>query len=217
MYAIIVGCGRVGSELAVELCKQAYDVLVIDFNPDKLENLSSEFTGSKLAGDGVDIDILRGARASEACAFIAATGDDNSNLMSAQLAKVIFNVKRVLVRVKDPKKLNVYKEYDLEAVSATTLAAQKLSSILRSEREIEIIPTAKRIGTEIVRLTMPDWQSCQTLSKLIKRGGATIAATSENGKLLPAQPNNKLTPKTEIIMVVLTENMEHLNQMFKGK
>jgi len=96
MYVIIVGCGRVGSELAKILSSEGHNVVVIDRNPESFRRLGQSFNGLTLVGSGFDTELLRSAGISQADAFCAVTNGDNTNLISAQVAKKIFKVPKVL-------------------------------------------------------------------------------------------------------------------------
>ncbi len=216
MYAIIIGCGRVGSVLATILSAEGNNIVVIDSAEEKLRSLGPEFTGEIVVGDGTDITTLEGAKIQESDALIAATGDDNSNLMVAQIAKKIFNVKRVLVRIKDPNKLNVYKEYDLETVSATTLAANKLADLLKTDREIEILAGIGDDKVKIVRFQLPTPQTCDTLRRMIESHIFNPTVVYVNGKPTLIIPE-KLPPGAIVVGSILAENMKRLNRLFSRK
>ena len=216
MYAIIIGSGRVGSALATTLSGEGNNIVVIDTHEEKLRRLGPEFTGQVIVGDGTDIAALQEAKIEEADALVAATSDDNSNLMSAQIAKKMFNVKRVLVRIKDPNRLSVYKEYDLETVSATTLAAQKLAEMLKTSREIEILDRVGNDKAKIVKFELPTPQTCDTLMRMIGSGVFNPALVYVNGKLELRLPD-KLVPGAVVVGSILSEDMKRLNRLFSGK
>ncbi len=218
MYVIIIGCGRVGSVLATLLSEQGNNIVIIDTNEERLLRLGPEFTGQTIVRDGTDIAILEEAKIQEADALVAATGDDNSNLMSAQIAKNIFQVERVLVRIKDPNKLDVYKEYDLEAVSATTLAAYKLAEMLKTSREIEILGSIGQDKAKIVKFKLPTQKTCSTLSRMISSHVFQPAVVFVSGKLELGLPEDKLSPGAVVVGSVLTEDIKRLNRLFsEGK
>jgi trk system potassium uptake protein TrkA len=204
--------------LATLLSGQGSNIVVIDMDEKHLARLGPEFTGQTIVNDGTDITVLEEAKIQEADALVATTGDDNSNLMSAQIAKNIFQVERVLVRIKDPNKLDVYKEYDLEAVSATTLAAYKLSEMLKTSREIEILGSIGQDKAKIVKFKLPTQKTCDTLSRMISSGIFQPAAVFVGGKLDLGLPENKLSPGATVVGSVLTDDIKRLNRLFsKGK
>src|SRR5512137_670918 len=104
MFTIIVGCGRVGSELAKLLSSEGHDVVIIDKNESSFSRLGATFNGMVLVGNGFDLELLKRAGIEKADAFCAVTNGDNTNLVSAQVAKKIFSVPKVFARVYDPQR-----------------------------------------------------------------------------------------------------------------
>ena len=126
MKIIIMGCGRVGAQLASLLDAEGHQVTVLDIDAHSFRRLPPSFGGTALVGDGTDEEMLRKAGIAEAEAFVAVTQGDNRNVMGAQIAKNIFNVPRVICRIYDPLRKDVYEALGLEAVSPTTVFAQLL-------------------------------------------------------------------------------------------
>jgi trk system potassium uptake protein TrkA len=120
---IVVGCGRLGSVLAGRLGEAGREVVVIDREPDAFERLPREFSGIPLPGDATEPSVLREAGVEGAACLLAVTEDDTVNLLVAEVARTIFQVPRVLVRVFDPARERVYRDAGLETVSPTELAA----------------------------------------------------------------------------------------------
>jgi len=131
MKVIIMGCGRVGAQLATLLCNDGHTVTVLDRDANSFRRLPSDFGGTALLGNGLDQEVLKRAGIEEADAFVTVTQGDNRNVMAAQIAKHIFNVPRVLCRIYDPLRRELYETLGLEAISPTTIFAQ----ILREELE----------------------------------------------------------------------------------
>lgn len=144
MHVIIVGCGRVGSELARILSTEGHNVVVIDKNQSSFERLGNTFNGITLAGNGYDPDILKAAGIEKAEAFCAVTNGDNTNIMSSQVAKKIFNVPKVIARVYDPKRAEIYKALGLDVLSGTILfAAMIRDKIIESRFSSYLIETGE--------------------------------------------------------------------------
>lgn len=126
MYIIIVGCGRVGSELANLLQNEGHNVVIIDNDPESFRRLGSTFNGVTLTGNGFDVELLKEAGIEKADAFCVVTDGDNTNIMAAQVAKKIFKVPKVIARVYDPLRANIYKQLGLDVISGTVLFAARL-------------------------------------------------------------------------------------------
>ncbi len=124
MNAVIMGSGRVASELATLLDREGHKITVIDLDPAQFEKLPETFGGRTVVGDATDEDVLRKAGLPAADAFIALTRDDDRNAMAAQIAKHIFGVRKVICRIYDPLREEFYKTLGLEAISPIMVFAR---------------------------------------------------------------------------------------------
>ena len=130
MKVVIMGCGRVGAQLAALLDGEGHNVTVLDVEPYSFRRLPSGFGGIALAGDGTDEDMLRKAGIEEADVFVAVTQGDNRNVLAAQIAKYMFNVPKVVCRIYDPIRQELYSSLGLEAISPTTMGARVLLDVI---------------------------------------------------------------------------------------
>ncbi len=121
MNVIVVGCGRVGSRLAIRLNNQGHQVTVVDEVREAFMRLGTEFSGATLQGSGLDNEVLRRAGAAGADIVLALTGGDNRNLMVAQIAKHIFGVERTVARLHDPVRAAKFRELGIETLCTTTV------------------------------------------------------------------------------------------------
>lgn len=132
MKVIIMGCGRVGAQLASLLEKGGHQVTTLDKDSKSFHRLPPDFKGTALLGNGLDEEVLKKAGIEEADAFIAVTQGDNRNVMAAQIAKEIYGVSKVICRIYDPLRSDLYTMLGLEAISPTTVFAQMLKEKLES-------------------------------------------------------------------------------------
>ena len=131
MKCLIVGCGRVGGLLAGRLDSEGHEVTVIDENTAAFaKNLPQSFNGATVLGNGIDMDVLRGAGIAETDVFVIVTQGDNRNLMGAQIAKEIFGVRRVLCKVNDPIRAQTYRSRGIETWSRTTILSELIHEII---------------------------------------------------------------------------------------
>ncbi|TRZ92987.1 MAG: TrkA family potassium uptake protein [Dehalococcoidia bacterium] len=130
MNVIIMGCGRVGAQLASLLDAEGHKVTVLDVDAYSFRRLPSTFGGTALIGDGTDEEMLKKAGISEADAFVAVTQGDNRNVVGAQIAKHVFNIPKVVCRIYDPLRKDIYEALGLETISPTTVFAQMLKEKL---------------------------------------------------------------------------------------
>lgn len=129
-----MGCGRVGAQLASILDAESHKITILDINGHSFRRLPPNFSGTALLGDGTDPDVLRKAGIQEADAFVSVTEGDNRNVMAAQIAKHIFNVKRVICRIYDPLRRDIYESLGIESISPTTIFAQLLKDKLLGQQ-----------------------------------------------------------------------------------
>jgi trk system potassium uptake protein len=126
MRVIIVGCGRVGARTAAELDERGEHVTVIDVSPRAFNRLPSSFGGATVRGSGTDEDVVRSAGGEQADLLIALTEGDNRNAMSAQLAKHVFGVPRVIAKINDPLRAEAYRTLGLETMCRTVILSEAL-------------------------------------------------------------------------------------------
>ena len=124
LYIIIVGCGRLGSYLANKLSRDGHGVVAIDADDSAFDALSVDYSGFRLEGDATEVALLKQAKIDKADLLIASTGDDNINLMVAQVGKKFFQVPRVMARVFQPKRENIYLDLGVETVCPVSIAAE---------------------------------------------------------------------------------------------
>jgi trk system potassium uptake protein TrkA len=123
---VIMGCGRVGGKLASMFDAAGHKVTVLDLDAYSFRRLPPTFSGTALIGNGTDEEMLRKAGIESANAFIALTQGDNRNVMAAQIAKNIFKVPRVICRIYDPLRKDIYEQLGLESISPTEVFADLL-------------------------------------------------------------------------------------------
>lgn len=124
MNVLIVGCGRVGAHLAHLLESDGHEVTVLDIDPSSFSLLPHTFRGNALMGDGTDEDSLRRAGIEQMGAFLALTAADNTNIMASQIAKRVFNISKVICRVYDPTREELYQQLGLDTICPTAIVAE---------------------------------------------------------------------------------------------
>lgn len=132
MKVLIMGCGRVGAKLAELLDADGHTVTILDTDAYSFRKLPHTFRGTALIANGIDEEALRRAGIEEANVFIALTQGDNRNAFAAQMAKHIFNVPRVVCRIYDPLRQEMYSTLGIETISPTTIFARLLKEKLES-------------------------------------------------------------------------------------
>jgi trk system potassium uptake protein TrkA len=129
-YTIVIGCGRLGANLANTLSDKGGNVLIIDKNNDAFRKLSPSYGGLSIIGDAMDIDILQEAQINKASVVVAVTNSDNANIMVAQIARELFYIQRVIARLYDPDRECVYRELGIDTICPAILSAKEIDKIL---------------------------------------------------------------------------------------
>ena len=135
MKVIIMGCGRVGARLASLLDEDGHDVTVLDNDTYSFRRLPASFGGTALFGNGTDEEALKKAGIEDVDIFVAMTQGDNRNVMSCQIAKHVFNVPRVMCRIYDPLREEMYAALGLETLSPTKIFAQLFREKIEEEKK----------------------------------------------------------------------------------
>ncbi|MGW7820858.1 NAD-binding protein [Streptomyces puniciscabiei] len=188
MHIVIMGCGRVGSALAQTLEQQGHTVAVIDQDPTAFRRLGPGFGGRRVTGVGFDQDTLREAGIEEAGAFAAVSSGDNSNIISARVAREMFGVENVAARIYDPRRAEVYQRLGIPTVATVRWTAdQMLRRLLPAGAEplwrdptggvqlAEVHASAKWVGHKISKLQEETGVRVAFLTRL----GEAILPTSQ--------------------------------------
>ncbi len=126
VHVVIVGCGRVGSTLALELVAIGHTVAVIDRKPDAFKRLGENFSGLTIAGIGFDRDLLQEAGIERAQAVAAVTNGDNSNILIARVAREKFGIEKVVARIYDPKRAEIYERLGIATVATVKWTSERI-------------------------------------------------------------------------------------------
>lgn len=161
MNVIIVGCGRVGAELARILSIDGHSVTVIDQNAEAFSRLADGLNVNTLVGDGTDMETLIRAGINDAQAFAAVTNGDNRNIMAAQIAQRMFNVPNVVCRIYDPLRQQTYKVLGLRSISPTIVGAKLLRNDLYNPEGRSASPDRAIAAGDAVPLRNPQPEATQ--------------------------------------------------------
>ncbi len=186
MNIIIVGCGRVGVELAHTLHKE-HVVTVLDKNAGAFDQLGLDFLGRTVQGEALDRKALQRAGVETADALAAVTSSDNVNAIVARIAKDVFNVKRVVARVYKPSRAPIYEKLDLQTVSSSSWAAQRIKQMMTHPGLTSLSFTAEG-EVQYYEMTAPKNWSGQKLSKFLPEGKTIPAIILRNGQSLLPTP-----------------------------
>lgn len=182
MHVIVVGCGRLGSELAINLDKAGHSVAVIDKNRRAFQRyLPERWSGRAVLGFGFDRDHLEQANISEASALAAVTGGDNSNILTARIARENFAVPNVVARIQDPRRAVIYERLGIPTVAAVAISTDQVwRRLFPDDTAMEwASPTGE---LELVERTLPDGWAGHKLSGLSEAEEFHVTAITRGGQ-----------------------------------
>lgn len=217
MHVIIVGCGRVGAELAKLLSGEGHDVVVIDKSRESFNRLGDSFNGLTMVGNGFDLVLLRQVGIEKADAFCAVANGDNTNLISAQVAKKIFRVPKVFARVYDPQRAHIYATLGLDIISGTMLFSAMLRDKIIESRFSSYLIESKDLG--VIEIEIKDSLAGKTIQDINIPGDFIVVALRRMQGVIIPEPKTVLKAKDILMGVVKVSSLKEVREKFqlKGK
>jgi trk system potassium uptake protein TrkA len=212
MHIVIVGCGRVGSQLANMLSQEGHSVAVVDKDPMSFKRLSKNFQGQIVPGVGFDRQTLIKAGIEHADAFASVTNGDNTNIVSALLVKRNFKVPCVITRIYDPQRAEIYRRFGIPTISSTTWAANELKEMICYAG----LPSRLTLGSgevEIVEVATPSKLAGRPISELNVAGELSVVVLVHAGKAIIPEPGTSLEKGDLLYIAVLNPAMEKLQKL----
>ena len=214
MHIVIMGCGRVGSTIAHILEDQGHSVAVIDQDAEAFRRLRSGFKGSKITGIGFDRDVLIEAGIERADAFAAVSSGDNSNVIAARVARESFSVERVVARIYDPRRAEVYQRLGIPTVATVRWTADQMlrqaapgglgAALARPDRRRSCWP----------RWPAPmDWLG-EKVQSLEESADARIAFISRLGDAMLPGPGTVLQEGDVLYVIASESDIERITAVF---
>jgi trk system potassium uptake protein len=216
MRYVIVGCGRVGSALATYLDADGHEVIVVDENASAFKRLGQKFKGHVVVGTGIDYDLLKRAGAATADGFVAVTNGDNRNIMAALIAQRMFNIKRIVARIYDPPRGQMYRELGVQTVCPTTVGAKMIRDVLMEA------PWDSLASFDFGKLTslsavVTRQDAGKRVREIEEPGRVRIAAVRRaSGGVMVASSDLQLEEGDEVNAVVAPEAISGFAQRFQG-
>jgi trk system potassium uptake protein TrkA len=185
MKIIIMGCGRVGSQVSWLLLGQGHEATVIDHDANALAKLGPDFKGKVVRGLGFDRDALLEAGIKQAEGFVAASSSDNANIVAARIARNIFHVPRVVARLYDPLRAEVYQRLGLTTISTTGWGAERIVEVM-THTDLDVLHIFRDGGTTLVRVEIPVRLSGHNVNQMNIPGEVmVIAVTRDEQTFIP--------------------------------
>jgi trk system potassium uptake protein len=215
VHVVVVGCGRVGSSLALDLTEGGHTVAVIDRNPDAFRRLGSSFSGQTIAGVGFDRDRLIAAGIENASALAAVTSGDNSNIVIARVARETYGIARVVARIYDPKRAAVYQRLGIATVATVAWTTERiLRRMLPDEPAVEWVDPSAKVAV-IERALPPAWAG-HLLSELDEPAVMRVIALSRLGAGQLPRPNAVIQEGDVVHLAVASDAMADVDARLVG-
>jgi trk system potassium uptake protein TrkA len=183
MRFVVLGCGRVGSQLAEALNVEGHEVAIVDKNPKAFHRMSSAFKGKTVSGIGFDRDVLIEAGIEQADGFASVTNGDNSNIISALIAKRVFQVPKVITRIYDPLRANIYRRFGIPTISSTEWGANQLREHLLY-REIKSEASFGSGEVEMLEVEIPERLAGRSTRDLAVPGQISVTCVVRLGRAI---------------------------------
>ena len=212
MKAIIMGCGRVGEQLARLMVDEGHQVAVIDSAQASLDRLGPDFKGEKIIGIGFDRNVLLRAGIEHADAFAATSSSDNANIISARIARNIFRVPRVIARLYDPRRAEIYRRLGLLTISSTTWGAERIRELL-TVAELDPLMNFGSGEVAVVSIETPPHLVGRMVRDLTVPMEVLVAAITRDGRAFIPTMGTEFRSDDQIHLVILASAMERVKSL----
>jgi trk system potassium uptake protein TrkA len=207
MRVIIMGCGRVGSELSNALADSEHDVAIIDKNPEAFHAYPPGEAARQIVGLGFDRDVLEDAGIKDADAFVAVSSGDNSNIVSARVALEYYHVPRIIARIYDSRRAEIYERLNIPTVATTRWGVKQIQLMLLHDRE-EIRETLGGGDLLRLRVPVPPHLAGKPASAIEVEGKILVAGVSRGGGGFLPTDSATLQAGDYLILMITKEGME---------
>lgn len=203
MNLIVIGCGRLGADLAYRLFRKGHTITVIDQSAETFSNLSREFRGRTMEGEVLNQDVLLRAGVETADGLAAVTNSDAINMVVAHAVKEIFHVPRVVARNYDPRLRELHEAFQIQTVSSSTWGAQRLEDFLCTDLMVPIL-TIGHGEIEIYEIRIPKGWEGRLIQEILPQTGCTPIAVTRGGRALLPSPDLRLEEE-DLLHTSMTE------------
>jgi trk system potassium uptake protein TrkA len=211
MFIIVVGCGRVGSELAFQLYNRGHQVAVIDQVGTSFAHLDPRYRGRTVAGEVLSEDLLRRAGIEQADGLAAVTNSDSVNAVVGHVARTIFHVPRVVVRNYDPRGRALHEAFGLSMVSSTAWGAQRIEELLYQEGCRSVL-SAGNGEVEVYEVVIPEAWAGRSAGEILPPGACLPVAVTQAGKAVLPSRETRLGAGDVIHVSATLEGIEALRR-----
>jgi len=209
MHIVVMGCGRVGAGLADRLDAEGHSVAVIDKNPRSRLRLSKRFSGTFINGIGFDREVLAEANIAQADAFIAVTSGDNSNIVGARTAREEYQVPKVVARIYDPQRADIYRDLGIPTVATVRWTINAIHQMM-FHKELVADQTFGSGETMLVQSSIPPYLNGRNVSEFNVEGEIMVIEVTRGGRSLIPGPGTTLETGDQLGFVVASTSLGRL-------
>jgi trk system potassium uptake protein len=213
MEVIIMGCGRVGEQLSRLLEDENHQVTVIDLDAHALERLGPDFKGRRVCGVGFDRSVLLQAGIETADAFAATSSSDNANIVAARIARNLFHVPRVVARLFDPRRAEIYQRLGLRTISSTTWGAERIHEMLVYS-ELDPLISFGNGEVQLVAVEIPAHWAGHSIRHLAVPGEITVITITRKGQAFLPLSGAEVLPGDIVHLALLNTAAERFQTLF---
>jgi trk system potassium uptake protein len=212
MKIIVMGFGRIGTQVSKLLIEQQHEVTIIDHDANAGKRIDPGFKARIISGVGFDRDVLIRAGIEQAEAFVASSTSDNANIVAARIARNIFHVPRVVARLYDPRRAEIYQRLGLTTVSATNWAAERIYQEL-THTDLDVWETFGRGEVSLVHLETPSQLIGRTVNQLNVHGEVMVISIVRNDQAFIPIIGTEFQEGDMLNLVVLSSSMQRLEEL----
>lgn len=209
---LIVGCGRVGVELAGSISAKGHHVTVMDSNLHAFDRLGAGFRGRTVQGDALDQDALRRAGIAQAHGVAAVTTSDSANIVAARIARDIFHVEHVVARVYDPSRAPIYEHMGLQTITSSSWGARRIEQLLLHPG-LRSLVAAGNGEVQLYEITVPEAWAGRALRDVLPAGQALPSSVVRGGRALLPDPGFELHDNDLLQVSATAEGAAALRQL----
>jgi trk system potassium uptake protein TrkA len=213
MQFIIIGCGRVGAGLARTLSRHGHEVVIVDKDPTASAGLDGGLSKHAIVGSALDREVLLRTGITRADGLAAVTGSDDVNIVTARLARQVFHVPRVVARMFDPRKAEVYQRLGLQTINPVTWGVARIAELLSYAR-LQPIASLGTGDVDLVEIDLPPLLVGRTVNDVTIPGEAHVTAISRGGRTFLPTLGTTFLKGDLLHLVVLTAATTRVEALF---
>jgi trk system potassium uptake protein len=214
MKIIIMGCDQVGEQVSLFMDREGHSVTVIDADARALDHIDASFKGHKVCGVGFDRQVLIRAGIESADAFVASSASDNANIVAARIARNIFHVPRVIARLYDPRRAEIYRRLGLVTISMTAWGVERINELL-AHTNLDPVMAFGRGEVSLVAVEVPLRLAGRTVSQVSIPGEILVAAITRQGEALVPTLGTEFSQGDIVHFAVQAHAMERLEALLE--